>query len=507
MSAGENECPPSNSFDAKTALHTLQRVDPSSALFHRCRELLVNKIEVQSKPSPKATPPGKRKFLTIGMATANDYDGAYFTIQSIRLHHPEILDDVELLVIDNDATGPCAAALAEFANWCPNYRYIPYRAWKSTAVRDLVFREASGDFVLCIDGHVLFAPGSLARLIEYCRLNPDSNDLLQGPLISDALEVVATHFQPKWSQAMFGVWGLDERGKDPNAPPFEIGMQGLGVFGCRREAWLGFNPRLSGFGGEEGYIHEKFRRKGARNLCLPFLRWMHRFQRPTGVPYPLSIDDRIRNYLLIYDELGVDPSAAIEHFEGSSGKESTRNVVRRTEAEIAGPFHFLDAIYCINSDVDTARWENMLEHFREFGIERKVRRFPASDTPLNPHIGRILSHRRIIADARRQDLHEVVVFGDQLAFASEPGGELALWIDGLRENEWQISYLDESAIAYHRSFYDSLLSAIPDDPFAVARMVRDFDENPAETMLQLFRMLGLGGADDTAAPVESAMAG
>jgi hypothetical protein len=495
-----------DSLDDKTALRILQRVDLSSALFHRCRELLANKIEVPASPSPEATPPRGRRFLTIGMATANDYDGVYFTIQSIRLHHPEILPDVEFLVLDNDATGPCAAALADLANWCPNYRYVPCRSWKGTAVRDLVFREASGGFVLCIDGHVLFAPGSLARLIDYCRRNPDSNDLLHGPLVSDAMEVVGTHFQPKWSQGMYGVWGVDERGKDADAPPFEIGMQGLGVFGCRREAWLGFNPRLSGFGGEEGYIHEKFRRAGARNLCLPFLRWMHRFQRPMGAPYHCSFDDRIRNYLLIYDELGVDPTAAIEHFEAFIGRESIP-MVHRAEAEINGPFHFLDGIYCINSDVETARWQAMVRRFGEFGIERKVRRFPAIATPLNPHIGRILSHRRVVEDACLQQLHEVVVFLDTLAFTSEPGGELALWIDGLRDGAWQVAYLDECAIAYHHSIYDALLAAIPDDPFAVARLVRDFPEDSGETMLQLLRMLGLAATVGPARPMETAAAG
>ena len=75
-------------------------------------------------------------------------------------------------------------------------------------------------------------------------------------------------------------------------------MQGLGVFSCRKDAWLDFNPRFRGFGGEEGYIHEKFRQSGQRCLCLPSLRWLHRFGRPNGVPYPLTVDDKLRNYLL-----------------------------------------------------------------------------------------------------------------------------------------------------------------------------------------------------------------
>ena len=57
-------------------------------------------------------------------------------------------------------------------------------------------------------------------------------------------------------------WGDDPRGADPTAPGFDIPMHGLGLFACRRAAWPGFHPKFRGFGGEEGYIHEKFRQCG-----------------------------------------------------------------------------------------------------------------------------------------------------------------------------------------------------------------------------------------------------
>ena len=37
--------------------------------------------------------------LTIGMATYNDFDGVYFTLQALRLYQD--LEQTELLVIDN----------------------------------------------------------------------------------------------------------------------------------------------------------------------------------------------------------------------------------------------------------------------------------------------------------------------------------------------------------------------------------------------------------------------
>ncbi len=43
-------------------------------------------------PIPSATPKLPRRTLTIGMATYDDYDGVYFTVQALRLYHPEIMD-------------------------------------------------------------------------------------------------------------------------------------------------------------------------------------------------------------------------------------------------------------------------------------------------------------------------------------------------------------------------------------------------------------------------------
>ena len=80
--------------------------------------------------------------------------------------------------------------------------------------------------------------------------------------------------------------------------PFEIPMQGLGLFFVRKAAWLKFNKHARGFGGEEGYIHEKYRKNGHKTLCLPFLKWLHRFGRPDGVKYPLTLNNKLRNYIL-----------------------------------------------------------------------------------------------------------------------------------------------------------------------------------------------------------------
>ena len=108
-----------------------------------------------------------KKSLTIGMATYDDYDGVYFSVMAIRLFHPEVTDETEIVVVDNHPDGPCAADLKALENWVSGYRYVPFNRLRGTAVRDMVFREAAADFVLCMDCHVMFAAGALRQLIDY----------------------------------------------------------------------------------------------------------------------------------------------------------------------------------------------------------------------------------------------------------------------------------------------------------------------------------------------------
>lgn len=344
--------------------------------------------------------------LTVGMATIEDYDGVYFTLQSLRLHHPLPKEhELEIIVVDNkpdSKASPHLRGLLE--NWVKG-RYIPMpEPQGTTQSRNRIFTEATGDAVLCIDSHVLLAPGAVERLINFYVANPATRDLLSGPMLSDDLSVHATHFDDVWRAEMWGIWGrawgcsgrlntplasssgpthtsqtvahafchqrftlLEREGravphtlsmnpqpfpllpsqeagvglvyqcptchyifpKEINPPalkatgfidlaeghePFEIPGMGLGLFTCRREAWLGFNPHFTAFGGEELYIHEKYRQAGAKCLCLPWLKWGHRFGRPGGIPYQVTRYHKVRNYILGHQELGLPLTRPHEHF-------------------------------------------------------------------------------------------------------------------------------------------------------------------------------------------------
>lgn len=325
--------------------------------------------------------------LTVGMATFNDFDGCYFTIQSLRLYQHRFEerlrnDEIELLIVDNSPGGSHSQMLVGLCS-AAKVRYIPLQTPTGTSPsRNKVFEEARGDFVLCVDSHVLLGDKTATDRLcksqsEYGTGTPTAScldDLFQGPMISDDLQGICTHFNPEWRSEMFGIWGRawqcpcgriasnmtcvernDRvaffsipkyepllscpvcRTQLPDIPwaaheaellrlgykslglstydqPFEIPGQGLGLFGCRREAWLKFVEHSIGFGGEEMNIHEAYRQAGHTTFCVPWLRWIHKFGRPSGVPYPLDRYQKVRNYVLWHRRLNKPLDDIHQHF-------------------------------------------------------------------------------------------------------------------------------------------------------------------------------------------------
>lgn len=268
--------------------------------------------------------------LTIGMATHDDYDGLFFSIQSIRMHHKEVLDDVEFVIIDNNPFSKHGEAIQNFIkNIKEPFQYLPFTKYQSTTVKNKVFELADTPYVLCIDSHVLLESGSLKKLIDFYDSGKDYGNLLQGPLVYDCMNAISTHFNlDEWSSNMWGTWATDQRGIDPSSDPFEIPAQGMGLFSCRKDSWLGFNKEFRGFGGEEGYIHEKYRKHGKKTLCLPFLRWNHRFTRPNGTTYPNTLSERFRNYCIGFEELCLDNTELIKHFSTSLGISQINDIIK-----------------------------------------------------------------------------------------------------------------------------------------------------------------------------------
>ena len=265
--------------------------------------------------------------LTIGMATHDDYDGVYFSIQNIRLNHPEVMKHVEFVIVDNNPTSKHGQAVQQFTTRIKEpIQYLPFTNYQATTVKNKVFALADTPYVLCIDSHVLLKAGTLKALIEYFDSGEDEGNLIQGPLLYDDMVSVSTHFELRWNDYMWGRWETDPRGIRADQKPFEIPAQGTALFSCRKDSWLGFNPGFRGFGCEEGYIHEKYRKHGKKTMCLPFLRWLHRFDRPNGTSYPNDLKTRYLNYLIGFRELGLDTADLKDHF---------KDVVTPTEMELS----------------------------------------------------------------------------------------------------------------------------------------------------------------------------
>ena len=191
-------------------LKLVVRSDLGSLAIRRALELLKTSEGAEKKRSPEfppvsrapskapaATPRGKPRKLTIGMAAYDDYDGVYFTLQALRMYHPEIIEETEFVVVDNNPKGSCAAPMKALEHHVPNYRYVPCHDQAGTVVRDKVFEEASGELVLCMDCHVFVVPGAVRRLIDYYDEHFETKDLLQGPLIYDDLQTFSTSLRTR----------------------------------------------------------------------------------------------------------------------------------------------------------------------------------------------------------------------------------------------------------------------------------------------------------------------
>lgn len=320
--------------------------------------------------------------LTIGMAHYDDWDGVYFTLQSIATQHAatqegrELLKRIQFVVVDNSPhIQPVAKSiytvLQRVGELCHSTKYVKHTDPVGTSpTRNRIIDEAEGDYVMVMDCHVLLYPQVIRRLFDHIKKHDPIDDLMQGPMVHDNHNAFSTHFNNYWRGQMWGGWGaawvdphtgeaftcqaskdnkvetrdimtfkpkdygditgrkipwpLHEHtlkklgfvrvGENDDDPIIEIPGQGLGMFVTRRESWLRFNDDCRGFGGEEMYIHGKYREAGRAALCVPWLRWVHRFSRPDGVPYPLSVDHKVRNYLIEFQEMGWDTTPIYEHF-------------------------------------------------------------------------------------------------------------------------------------------------------------------------------------------------
>ena len=281
--------------------------------------------------------------LSIVMACYDDFRGLLWTIQALKTHG-RVLADVELVVLNNNPLSKDGQSITNFVNGQSVAKgaavkqsetdkgfLTDWDQWQFHSVkvvdasqktgtaypRNLGFSVASGEIVMCIDSHVVLLPGAIDAVLKFYRENPDFDGLVHGPMLYDQYASHASSMTDTWGAEMWGQWQADEQARDPDSPPFEIQAMGMGLWACRKDAWLGFHPGMEGFGGEEWTIHEKYRKHGRKVLCLPKLRWWHDFSdRPRA--YPLKREHKIRNYLFAMVEIGLPTDRMKAHFASDS---------------------------------------------------------------------------------------------------------------------------------------------------------------------------------------------
>jgi len=315
--------------------------------------------------------------VTIGMATYDDFDGVWGTLQHMRMCFMDNPQDfeVEYIVVDNNPSKEEGKDLKNWISGLPDVHYVPLAKQSAFKAKNMVFEQATGEIVVVMDCHVSVSFSGLLDAIKYLS-NPECSDLVQGPLVYDPGVRGETHFQGIWSNEMYGRWAQAYRFPDgetdvacvriptPQGEPqqwrlwnifhdcqtqppleeldgriipkdispanlhdfglvktdsvaevFEIPSMGMGLFACRKEHWEGFNPHVDGFGGEEFYMHEKFRQAGKRAVCLSSFKWFHRFRGKTSkTPFPNTQYNRVRNYMIEWQELGLDTTTMRHHF-------------------------------------------------------------------------------------------------------------------------------------------------------------------------------------------------
>jgi Glycosyl transferase family 2 len=256
-------------------------------------------------------------WLTIGMPVYDDFDGAVFSLQSLRMHHD--LSGVELLVVDQRPDSPQGQALRRFCGRA-KVRYIPFTERIGTApAKDHVIRSATTHWVMCMDAHVLLGRDALSEFRQSVlyrgKLHSDrESGLIFGSMLHDGLNRASVGLSDRWSGGMLGQW-IDVELRDSSEIGYDsVSSHGGGLFVVRQDEWPGFPAGMRGFGGEEGYLPAKYRQAGLPVRRLNSLRWWHRFDRPAGVPYRATLEDKCRNYLIGWLDLGRDVAEVRHHF-------------------------------------------------------------------------------------------------------------------------------------------------------------------------------------------------
>lgn len=277
--------------------------------------------------------------LTIAIPNREDWYGVWSTWHALA---HQVIDagleaHVEMIVVDQSPEHEDGRMIKQTvetlaANWQVDEhhrtvnrggpidaRYLPMTEIMGTAAaKQYCFHSARGEWVLVLDSHILLEPGAIRRVYDWIRkpANRNSSDLFHGVLQYDNHKMFHTHLEI-WNEdgsprigddGVFGQWVTDPRGQSSKGKPFEVAASGGWCVLARRQAFLqvGYHHLMRGFGGEEGFIAERFRRAGRKVWCHPALQGVHRFGRRSKDLYHVTVGEKARNHVIGWLDLGFD---------------------------------------------------------------------------------------------------------------------------------------------------------------------------------------------------------
>jgi hypothetical protein len=252
------------------------------------------------------------------MPTFDDAYGVQMTIQNLRTMHADYVNDIQ--VVDNN---PGSDHGLKTAGFCSNVgrivTYTPYTEKMGTApAKNKAIEMAKTNNVVCLDSHVILMPYFFPSLITALSQVETPKFMLQGAILKDNLSILGTCFDSTWSGQMWGQWSdTPEHLAAKRGEVLPLYAMGMGCFYVDKRTWPGFNPQFYGFGGEEIYIHEKYRKLGGSCYFVGGMEWWHRFLH-IGQRAPALLEHKVRNYILGLTEVGISLDECRAHFISAS---------------------------------------------------------------------------------------------------------------------------------------------------------------------------------------------
>jgi hypothetical protein len=392
--------------------------------------------------------------ITLGIVSTKDDYGACVAVQALRMYHPAFVASIELVILDVAPTTTYSIHLHPLISDLADSRYARLANWSAIAARDYLFRIARGTWVVVIDPYVMIDTGALLIFLNYLHTHLQSRDLLHGSSWLSTICGIDTYLS-SLSMSPQSHSALRNSVSTSSRYPLDMFSHQWGILASRRDAWPRCNPRMYGSSGDIFYLFHKVLHRGYHTVRLPFLKWNSSCPQAPDMTLDSELPHYIRNCVIGCDELQMDYRPLMQRLASSFGESLVLPVFESVRREISGPFFQFDAVYSISDTPGSLSWSDVK-------LQALIRCVcPVNDAPTS-ECGRVLTHRRILVEAHKQDLRSILVCDERVspAFVAQQ----LLRDVNLRGVRSSLVWRFDGATAYNSAALDELITTIPDAP-------------------------------------------